>query len=372
MVTNSFNSSSLSLREKVGQLFFIALPGEEFDLETRKIIEEIRPGGVCLFARNTKNADKTRKLLNDIRDALPFEPFLSLDQEGGLVDRLRRIVEPMPSAKDISKSGSIENVRKFAEISAEIIRILGFNTNFAPVVDITDETRKDCIMDVQSRTFGSSCNDVVKFTTEYLTTLQNGGVIGCLKHFPGIGAVKFDPHEELPKISLSREELFEHDLIPYIEHFQKNDVFAVMTGHTTFPLFDLQESDSNDKLLPSSLSRKIVTTLLRDELGFDNLALTDDLEMGAIINSYGIGEASKMAFEAGNDFILICNDPKSVFEGFHAILNAAKNGEISESRIDESLTRISRVRSHLKPPLEFNERRLEELSDKIKDLKKSI
>ena len=372
MITNSINSSLLSLREKIGQLFFIGLPGEHFDNETRKIVEEIRPGGVCLFARNTKNSDKTRKLLNDIRNSLPIEPFLSLDQEGGLVDRLRRIVEPMPSAKDLSKGGNIEDVKRFAKMSAEILRILGFNTNFAPVVDITDETRKGFIMDVQSRTFGKSCEDVVNFTSEYLSSLQKGGVIGCLKHFPGIGAVEFDPHEELPKVSLSRKEIFEHDLIPYIEHFRKNDVFAVMTGHTTFPMFDLQESDSNDKLLPSSLSKKIVTTLLRDELGFDNLALTDDLEMGAIINNYGIGEASKMAAEAGNDFILICNDPKSVYEGFNAVLEAARSGEISESRIDESLKRISRVKSHLEPPLEFDRRRLEELSDEIKDLKKSI
>ena len=196
--------------------------------------------------------------------------------------------------------------------------------------------------------------------------------MGCLKHFPGIGAVELDPHEDLPKVELCREELFELDLAPYRSHFNNSDVFAVMIGHTTFPSFDLQETDSSGKLLPSSLSRNIVTGLLRDELNFENLALTDDLEMGAVVSNYGIGEASKMAIQAGNDLLLICSDPKLVYEGFDSVLKAVEDGEIAEERIDRSLKRISHVRTRLRPPLEFSKRRLAELSDEISKLKQSI
>lgn len=363
---------NLSIKEKIGQLFFIGLPSEEFDDTTQKLISDISPSGICLFARNAKNASKTRKLLDDVSKALPFQPFLSLDQEGGLVDRLRRITEPIPSAKEIYQSGKIENAKRLAEITSEVIRILGFNMNFAPVIDVTTEQRIGFIMDNQSRIYGLSKEETVDWTKAYIETLQKSGVLGCVKHFPGIGAVEFDPHEELPSVSANREDLFETDLYPYIEHFKTNQVKAVMTAHTAYPNFDLQEKDSNGKLLPSSLSHNIVTSLLRDNLGYDGLALTDDLEMGAIVNNYGIGEATKMAFLAGSDFLLICNEINSIYEGFDAMISAVESGEISEKRLNESLERIFKTRKLLEKPFDFSENRLEELSQEIKDLKDSL
>ena len=372
MSENSHDYKNLSLKEKIGQLYFIGLPSDEYDDGAKRLIEKIAPGGVCLFARNIKEANKTRTLLNTLRAELPFEPFLSLDQEGGLVDRLRRIVAPMPSVQDVSAEGKLENAERLAEITAEVVRILGFNMNFAPVVDITDESRQDFVMNTQCRTFGCTLEEVIDFTTVYLNSLQKGGCMACLKHFPGIGAVEFDPHHELPTVNLDRDQLFDFDIKPYAEHFATDNVQAIMTGHTTFPPFDLQEHDSNGKLLPSSLSYNIVTKLLRDELHFQGLALTDDLEMGAVVENYGIGEASKMAFLAGNDFILVCNDPEAIVESFNAVLNAAEKGEISEKRIDQSLERIFRVRDLLSPPLEFNEEKLASLSEEIDALKKSL
>ncbi len=362
----------LSIKEKIGQLFFIGLPSQELDDSASQLLETISPGGICLFARNTKFADKTRDLLDQISAELPYQPFLSLDQEGGLVDRLRRILEPMPTAKEISKNGNLSNAKKLAEITAEAIRILGFNFNFAPVLDVTNGFREGFIMDNQSRTFGNSKTDVYEFSKTYLDSLQNRGIIGCLKHFPGIGAVEFDPHEELPSVTQNRKELFETDIFPYIEHFKNAGIHAVMTAHTVYPNFDLQETDSSGKLLPSSLSHNIVTGLLRNELGFRGLALTDDLEMGAIVNNYGIGEATKMAFLAGSDFLLICNDKNAIYEGFDAMIKAFEKGEISEARIDESLDRIFFVRDLLQKPLEFSEQRLDELSLEIKELKESL
>ena len=362
----------LSIKEKIGQMFFIGLPSDEYDDATKKIIEEIVPGGVCLFARNIKKADRVRSFLDKLRNELPFEPFLSLDQEGGLVDRLRRIVTPMPSVQEISANGNVENSQRLAEITAEVVRVLGFNMNFAPVVDITNENRLDFVMNNQCRTFGCSLDDVVNFTTIYLDQLQKDGCMGCLKHFPGIGAVEFDPHDELPTVKLDREALFNLDIKPYANHFSNGNVDAVMTGHAVFPSFDLQEYDDNGNLLPTSLSYNIVTRLLRDELKFQGIALTDDLEMGAIVENYGIGQASIMSVKAGNDFILICNDSKAIFEAFDTILNAVVDGEISEKRIDQSLERIFRIRKKLTPPLEFNETRLEILSKEIANFKESL
>ncbi len=372
MPTHSEHYSKLPLAKKIGQLFFIGIPGEEIDESTAALLGDIAPGGICLFARNLKNAIKTRKLTDDLRARLPYTPFLSLDQEGGLVDRLRRIVEPMPSALEVSKDGDINKAETLARITAETVRILGFNMNFAPVADVIDQSRAGFVMSAQMRNFGCSAAEAAKFTVSYLEALQAGGCLGCIKHFPGIGGVECDPHEELPAVECGKSDLFETDLFPYIEHLKNGNVEAIMTGHTVFPSLDLQETDSSGKLLPSSLSHNIVTGLMRDELGFDNLALTDDLEMGAIVSNYGIGTASVMSFQAGNDFILICNDPAAIYEGFEALLKAAVDGLIGESRIDQSLERIWRVREKLNAPLGFSESRLEELSNEIRDLKDSI
>lgn len=367
-MTTHITFDNLTLQQKIGQLFFIGLPGTEIDAETGKLLKKISPGGVCLFSRNIKTARQTRELLNNLREVLPTEPFLSLDQEGGLVDRLRRIITPMPSAQAFTEKGNQKTVKKIAEITAEVIRIMGFNMNFAPVVDVIDEERNKFHNGLYSRGFGKSKEDVVRLSSSYLQTLQNKGCIAAIKHFPGYGATETDSHEQLPTVNLSKEQLFEIDLFPYIELFKMSEIYAVMVGHAAYPLIDLQEKDSEGRFLPSSLSYNFVTSLLRKELNFQNLVLTDDLEMGAIMENYGIGDAAKMAIKAGNDFLLICADSGRMLEAFDAVHNAVESGEISESRINESLTRIIKVKNLLQPPLPFNELRLSELSVEVKNL----
>ena len=360
---------SLPLNQKIGQLFFIGISGTEADENISKLLSEISPGGVCLFARNIKSAEQVIKLLTDIRRILPVEPLLSIDEEGGVVDRLRRISTPMPSAASIK---TIQQVKTLAEITAEILLILGFNMNFAPVVDILDEKRKGFINGLYSRAFGNNKNEVVQFAGEYLSILQTKGCLGCIKHFPGLGASEVDSHEELPTVNLTREELFEKDLFPYIELFKTDTVHAVMTAHAAFPKFDLQETDSNGKLLPSSLSYNIVTKMLREELGFEGLTVSDDLEMGAILKNYGIGEACKMAINAGQDMLAICADPESIKLGFQTVLKAVEDGEIAESKINQSLTRIAHLKSLMKSPLPFDTERLAILSEQIAILNKQL
>ena len=325
--TNDFEK--LSTEQKIGQLFFIGLPGTEIDEQTSDLLAKISPGGICLFSRNIKEAIATRKLLDDLRELLPIEPFLAIDQEGGLVDRLRRIITPMPSVKNLTEKGKVEFVEKHAALTAEILRILGFNMNFAPVVDVIDEQREKFVNGLYSRGFGKSKDDVINLAGKYLDRLQNGGCLATIKHFPGYGATEVDSHEELPQVNLSTEELFETDLFPYQRFIAEKEIFAVMVGHAAYPKSDLQEKDVNDNFLPSSLSYNFVTKLLREKLNYQNLVLTDDLEMGAIVKNYGMGEAAKMAIKAGNDQLLICANISAINEAYDAVMKAVETGEIS-------------------------------------------
>jgi beta-N-acetylhexosaminidase len=259
-----------------------------------------------------------------------------------------------------------------AGITAEILRILGFNMNFAPVVDVTTGDRAGFSNGLVTRAYGHTKEEVLEFSRAYLEKLQGAGCAGCLKHFPGLGASQVDSHEELPVVNVAEEEFFETDLFPYREFFKSGEIMAVMVAHAAYPRLDLQERDQNGKLLPSSLSFNLITKLLRGRLGFGGLVLTDDLEMGAIVKNYGIGEACKLAIGAGHDQLLICNDPGAVREGFDALLGAVRTGEIEESSIDNSLQRIARVKNLIKPPLPFDEDRLNELSKKISDLKDKL
>lgn len=360
---------SLPIEKKVGQLFFIGLPGADLDDTSRELLKKISPGGVCLFSRNLRQARQIRNLLDAIRGELSVEPFLSLDQEGGTVDRLRRIVEPMPAADSFKSS---EKVEKLAELTAEIIRLLGFNMNFAPVADVFDDSRKVLNNGLYSRCFGQSAEEASAFAAVYLQTLQKNGCLGCLKHFPGLGASRADSHEELPLINISEKEFVELDLFPYREIFKTSEAQAVMVAHASFPLLNLQETDLDGKLLPSSLSFNFVTELLRRKLGFKKLVITDDLEMGAVLKNYEIGEACKKAIAAGEDMLSICADPHLIKQGFDAVLEACESGEITEDSIDETLIRIADIKNKIASPLSFDESRLQELSNEIKILKLNL
>lgn len=359
--------SSLSLEQKIGQLFFIGVPGTELDERTKSLLAEVSAGGVCLFARNIREAKQTRKLVDDIASFLPTQPFISIDQEGGLVDRLRRIVTPMPA---VNKLRTSEDAALLGSTIAETLRLLGFNMDFAPVVEVIDEGRSKYSNGLHSRAFGHEKEQVVGFASAFLNSLQGNNVIGCLKHFPGLGASQVDSHEELPIVDIDEDELSSVDLYPY----KKMLAYAksVMIAHACFPKSRLQEADKRGKLLPSSLSRNFVTNLLRDELKFDGLVITDDLEMGAIVKNYGIGDACKMAIIAGVDMLAICADPQRIIEGYRSVLDAAKSGEISSARIDRSLDRIAKLKTGLPLSIQFDNDKLQRLSAVIAKLNQNL
>lgn len=366
--------TSLSPEKKIGQLFNIGIRRTELDDETLSFLKHIQPGGITIFARNVVSSSQLRFLLENIRNELTVEPILSIDQEGGLVDRLRKISTPMPAARKIREHGDLAGARTLGRITGEMLRILGFNTNFAPVIDILTEEREQLSNGLYSRSFGRTPGEAFGYSLVYLNALQETGCLGCLKHFPGIGASEIDSHEEIPMIHLSHDDLIAQDLAPYIELFQMKEdlVRAVMISHGGFPIIDLDEGIAVGKLKPATLRHNIVTKLLREELGYKHLAITDDLEMGAITKHHPIEEAAMLAFEAGNDSLLICSKPESIRRAYDFMLEAYNNGKLDEERLSGSLQRIAEFKKLMKPPLTFDEERLKELSIEVAELNQKL
>jgi beta-N-acetylhexosaminidase len=356
---------ALPIEQQVGQFFYIGLSGTEVDADARALIEEVQPGGVIIFGRNVQGPQQVRELLDGIREILPNDPLFGVDQEGGLVDRLRKIFTPMPSARTIREHGDLAGSRALGRITGEALRLLGFNMNFAPVMSIMTDERDLLSNGLYSRSFGRSPGEVLGYTTVYLRGLQETGIVGCLKHFPGIGAGEVDSHEQMPMVSLSHDDLMAQDLAPYIELFQRQDdrVRCVMVSHGGFPNIDIIKGVTGGLLEPASLSRNIVTNLLRTELGYQHLVVTDDLEMGAIAKHCEIESAVVRAFRAGNDMMLICAHPVTIRRGYQALLEAARKGDLTKDRMHASLKRIAAMKSIIKEPPPFDLEKFQALSD---------
>lgn len=365
---------SLPLEQQIGQFFYIGLPGTDLDDETRALISEINPGGIIIFGRNVAAPDQLRNLIDGVREMLAVEPLVGIDQEGGLVDRLRKILTPMPAARMIRQHGDLAAARALGRISGEVLRMLGFNMNFAPVMSIMTDERDLLSNGLYSRSFGRSPGEVLGYTTVYLRGLQETGLIGCLKHFPGIGAGEVDSHEQMPLVHLSHDDLIAQDLAPYIELFGRRDdrVRCVMVSHGGFPNIDIRQEVTGGLLEPASLSHNIVTKLLRQELGYQHLVVTDDLEMGAISRHCSIEEAVIRAFVAGEDMLLICAHPEVIRKGYQSLLQAARAGQLPRDRIRGSLRRIAALKGIIKPPLPLDLNRFQDLSVQVTELNRKL
>ena len=365
---------SLPLEQQIGQFFYIGLAGAELDADTRALIEEVQPGGVIIFGRNVAEAQQLRDLLDGVRELAPNTPLLGVDQEGGLVDRLRKIFTPMPSARTIREHGDLAGARSLGRITGEALRMLGFNMNFAPVMSIMTDERDLLSNGLYSRSFGRSPGEVLGYTTVYLRGLQETGIVGCLKHFPGIGAGEVDSHEQMPMVNLSHDDLMSQDLAPYIELFQRKDdrVRCVMVSHGGFPNIDIIKGVTGGLLAPASLSHNIVTKLLREELGYQHLVVTDDLEMGAIARHCEIEAATVRAFLAGNDMMLICARPDIIRRGYHSLVGVARDGKLPKERIRSSLKRIAALKSIVKEPLPFDAEKFKSLSEETTALNEKL
>jgi beta-N-acetylhexosaminidase len=366
--------TSLTLEQKIGQLLYIGLPGTEFDADARSLVEDVQPGGVIIFGRNVATTEQLRALLDGVRQTVRVEPLLGIDQEGGLVDRLRKICTPMPAARTIRQHGDLAAARTLGRLTGEALRLLGFNMNFAPVLSIMTDDRDLLSNGLYSRSYGRSPGEVLGYTMVYLRGLQGEGCLGCAKHFPGIGAGEVDSHEEMPIINLTQDQLIAQDLAPYIELFQREDnmVHAVMVSHGGFPQVDLRSGTAGGRLVPASINPLIVTKLLRQEIGYTGLVVTDDLEMGAIARHYEIEETVRRAIDAGEDMLLICARPDLIRRGYASLLAAAREGSLSAERIDASLARIAHFKTLIQPPRTFDAARFADLSAEVAALNRKL
>jgi beta-N-acetylhexosaminidase len=225
-----------------------------------------------------------------------------------------------------------------------------------------------------SRSFGRSPGEVLGYSTVYMRGLQGAGCVGCLKHFPGIGAGEVDSHEQMPVVKLSHDDLIAQDLAPYIELFQRRDdrVRCVMVSHGGFPNIDIKQEMTGGVLEPASLNYNIVTKLLREELGYKHLVITDDLEMGAIARHCEIDQAAVRAFLAGEDMLLICATPEKIRRGYRALLAAAREDKLPKERVHGSLKRIADMKTLAQPPLPLDRERFEVLSQQVAQLNSKL
>jgi beta-N-acetylhexosaminidase len=371
------------LRRKAGRLLFVGLPGTRLDKNLREVLREVQPGGVILFGRNVESAEQLSLLTTQIHDALERRALVGVDQEGGLVDRFRDICEPMPSAKDVRLAGRTELARRFGELSARVLRLLGFNMNFAPVLDLKGGNEENGL---RARTFGESPEEVSRLAGAYLDGLQAHGVVGCGKHFPGLGGSSVDSHRRLPVITHTWEEILQSDLVPFMDlmfHRPGERLQSVMVSHAAFPEVSefLQAwfrrtaelpALAEIHQLPATISSNVVMKLLRLAFKFKGLIITDDMEMGAVVQTLTVAEASLRAVEAGSDMILICESPAHFVEARDSIVAAVKEGRIKPAILDAANERIDRVFASAKEYEPFDAEEFAAASRAMRELKEEL
>ncbi len=335
----------------LGQMFCVSLTSTSLTAEERRMLTLVRPGCVILFARNCQNPAEVRGLTDELRGLLGQDVLIAIDQEGGRVDRLRAFLPPMPAAEEVVAGGR-QAATKHGSLTARALRLLGVNFNFAPVLDYLPADSRGVRNGLETRTFGPTPAEISENASAYLRSLQNGGVIGCLKHFPGLGGALLDPHEDFPVVRFSAGEIAANDLLPFRGMLQSKLAQAVMVGHAAYPHL---EAD-NSSLTPASLSPRIVGGLLREGMDFDGVAVTDDLTMGAAIKAAGsLPEAARRAVNASQDLLLLCDSPDKIEEVHTALAQATARGEINQARPGESDARLRRLRSRLSEPVRFAE-----------------
>ncbi|MBU1109815.1 MAG: beta-N-acetylhexosaminidase [Candidatus Riflebacteria bacterium] len=323
-------------KKQIGQLFIVGYQGEEPSSEFLRFVEEWGIGGVIVFARNLSDPGQLPAHLARINEAAGQQVFTSIDQEGGLVLRILSRGSLFPSAMALSATDSLTLTEQCHEAIGREMLSLGLNWNLAPVLDINHPDNPG----IGARSFSDSPQRVADFGCAAIRGLQKAGVLACAKHFPGKGHARVDSHLTLPVIPYDTERLAQFELLPFRKAIEAG-VDAIMTAHVFFPAYE------NTKDLPATLSQPVLTGLLRERLGFDGILVTDDLEMGAITESFGIAQAASMSFHAGADLLLICHSIDQQRLAAETISRSLSGNSKTGKRLEESLQRISRARSRL-------------------------
>jgi beta-N-acetylhexosaminidase len=300
------------LRHSVGQLLVVGLSGTELTPTERAWLRLLRPSGVILFRRNIESAEQTRLLLEESTAFCAQPAFRFVDVEGGLVDRLRDVLSPMPSAQAVSQTGKTRLMQQHGSLIGREVRALGLNTTLAPVLDLG---LPESAQVMRTRTAAADAEGVIRYASEFLAGLDKEGIIGCGKHFPGLGAGTLDSHEATPQIERSFHNLWREDLVPYQKLYRSLPM--VMISHAAYP-------QTKGKLTPASVSGFWINDILRKRIGYRGLVLSDDMEMGGILKHMPIEEAAIAAISAGSDLIEVCHSPELIIRAYDALLSQAE------------------------------------------------
>src|SRR5881296_2392083 len=328
----------------LGQLIMTGVPGKELDSKTADLFRRVQPGAFILFGRNIETPAQLRKLIDDLRDLSETEPIITIDQEGGRVSRLRLIGSEPPNAQQLRDKDDVDLIRRHGDITGRLLRVFGFSLDLCPVLDISFDDNAD--NSLRGRCYGKTVDQVVRNAGAFNGALRGQGIASCGKHFPGYSAASSDAHYELPRIDRTREELDQNELAVFRQFV--NDVDSMMICHGWYPCFETEKT-------PASLSRRVTTDLLRREFGFNGLAMTDDLDMGAILTGYTLEDTIRLAVTAGNDLVMICHRIPEI-ENVRRIL-----GTLPSDQIDRALASVARFKKNLTPPVEFSERAFQKI-----------
>lgn len=324
----------MSIDEKIGQMVIVGIDGYEMDELSHEMIKQYKVGGFILFKRNIKNAAQTLNLINSLKEInqknnIPL--FIAVDEEGGSVSRMPDEFSNLPTSRAIGKINSEDFAFEIGSVIGQQIKSLGFNMNFAPVLDIDSNPQNPVIGD---RSFGANPEIVSSLGTAVMNGLKTH-VISTVKHFPGHGDTSVDSHVGLPVIYHDIHRLKSFELVPFKRAIE-NGADAVMIAHILLPKIDEQN--------PATLSKTVITDILRNEMNFDGVVITDDMTMGAIVENYDIGEAAVKSVMAGADIILVCHDSQKQIKVLEALKQAAIDGVISESLLDEHVYRVLKLK----------------------------
>jgi beta-N-acetylhexosaminidase len=322
------------ITQKIGRLFIGGIPGPELDANTINLIKDYHLGGIIFFKRNVKNPIQLAHLCKDLHrvsmENSGYPLFLAIDQEGGRVARLKEPFTQFPGNAAIGEDPDPEqSALYFASTTAREMSLVGLNMNLAPVLDVAQVHMDSHLV---GRSFSRDPLIVTKLGKIVINTLQHGGIMAVAKHFPGLGKSDLDPHLHLPTIHATSQEMESVHLLPFSGAIESN-VSAIMSSHAVYPALEPG--------IPATLSRKIITALLREKMHFSGLIISDDLEMGAIAKERGLPEGAADAFEAGIDLLLVCSNQSNLIDSMEFIRDKVIKGDISYERLEKSLERIA-------------------------------
>ena len=335
--------STMTLEEKVGQMMFYGVNGTNVDDKVVNLFEDQHAGGIILYGHRNfwgSSLDNNVKYVNSIKKAnrqnsdIPL--FIGFDEEGGSMSQLPQELMRTPSKGELGNTNDSSLATGIGAGTAKKLKLLGINTDFGTVLDI-NTNKNNPIIGVRS--YGSTQEKVTEFGINELKAIQNEGVIPTVKHFPGHGDTEVDSHLGLPSLNHDLNRLKSTELVPF-QTAINNGVDMVMTAHIMLPQID--------KEYPATMSKKILTDLLRDEMGYKGVIITDDLEMQAISKNWDLGEAAIKSVEAGADILLVCHTIENQQKVYNAVVQGVNDGKIDENRIDESVRRILRLKYQYK------------------------